>query len=89
MPTRGAARHTLTGHTGPVWAVAVTADGRHAITGSDDGTARVWDLATGAELTAIRFDSPTTCAAISAQPPHRLVIGTHSGTTAGFDLADT
>ncbi|WP_203854875.1 hypothetical protein, partial [Dactylosporangium siamense] len=36
----------LTGHTGTVWAVACTVlDGRPvAVTGSDDGTVRVWDL---------------------------------------------
>ena len=27
-----------------IWSVALTADGRWAITGSDDHTARVWDL---------------------------------------------
>jgi len=46
----GQARHTLTGHTGPVVAVATMRlpDGTPvAVTGSDDRTARVWDLATG------------------------------------------
>ncbi|WP_261989216.1 hypothetical protein [Streptomyces sp. uw30] len=43
----GTERATLTGHTGPVFAVAVTQiDGRpHALTTSDDDyTVRVWDL---------------------------------------------
>lgn len=34
----------LTGHTGDVVALTVTPDGRRLITGSVDGTARVWDL---------------------------------------------
>lgn len=32
------------GHTGPVFAVAVSPDGRWLATGSDDTTAKVWDL---------------------------------------------
>ncbi|MFG3532628.1 hypothetical protein ACGF8B_38840, partial [Streptomyces sp. NPDC047917] len=42
---------TLIGHTGSVWSVVVAElDGRaHAVTASDDGSVRVWDLATGEE----------------------------------------
>jgi hypothetical protein len=35
-----------TGHTGAIWTVAVMGDGRRLVTGSQDQTARVWDLAT-------------------------------------------
>ena len=35
----------VTGHTGAVWSVAFTANGRTLATGSGDGTARLWDLA--------------------------------------------
>ena len=38
---------TLTGHTEAVWGVAFSPDGRLLATASDDGTARVWDPATG------------------------------------------
>jgi WD40 repeat protein len=38
---------TLAGHDGEVEAVAATADGRRAVSGHDDGTVRVWDLANG------------------------------------------
>src|SRR5262249_61597124 len=38
------------GHTGPVNSVVVTPDGARIVTGSEDGTARVWDAKTGAEL---------------------------------------
>src|SRR5437763_1663757 len=37
----------LKGHTSAVYGVAVTPDGKRAVSGSWDGTLRVWDLATG------------------------------------------
>jgi WD40 repeat protein len=44
----GELRHTLTGHRSTVWAVAVSADGRRAVTGGgEDPQARVWDLDSG------------------------------------------
>jgi WD40 repeat protein len=46
----GAILRTLKGHTRSVRAVAVLADGSHALSGSSDHTLRLWDLATGATL---------------------------------------
>ncbi len=48
-----ALQSTLTGHTGPVWGVAWSPDGSQFATGSEDGTVRVWDAATGAELATL------------------------------------
>ena len=42
-----ALQRALTGHTGPVSAVAIAPDGTWLATGSDDGTVRIWDPATG------------------------------------------
>ncbi len=44
---------SLEGHTGWVWAVAVTPDGRYALSGSDDGTVKVWDLESGQLLRSL------------------------------------
>ena len=41
---------TLEGHTYGVEAVAVSADGRHVVSGSADETVKVWELGTGREL---------------------------------------
>ena len=46
-PATGQTRHTLTGHTGWVPALAVAPDGTWLATASDDGTVRIWDPATG------------------------------------------
>lgn len=42
-----ATRKVLLGHEGKVWSVAVTPDGRLAVSGSDDKTVRVWEVETG------------------------------------------
>jgi WD40 repeat protein len=49
-PPGGPLLRTLVGHSGRVWAGAVTADGRRAVTTSEDCTVKVWDLESGAEL---------------------------------------
>ncbi|MFN8556153.1 MAG: zinc ribbon domain-containing protein [Dehalococcoidia bacterium] len=40
----------LMGHGGAVTRIAVSPDGRWALSGSDDTTVRLWDIATGAEV---------------------------------------
>jgi dipeptidyl aminopeptidase/acylaminoacyl peptidase len=46
-PLDGPERTTLTGHVGPVFGLAFAPHGGTLATGSFDGTARLWDLATG------------------------------------------
>jgi WD40 repeat protein len=47
---------TFKGHTEPVYAVALTPDGKHLVTGSFDNSVRLWELATGKQVKA--FDKP-------------------------------
>jgi len=48
---------TLAGHSGSVDAVAVTADGKRAISASADNTLKVWDLETGGALRTLEGHS--------------------------------
>ncbi|HEU0087134.1 MAG TPA: pentapeptide repeat-containing protein, partial [Pseudonocardiaceae bacterium] len=48
--SKSAELRPLTGHTGAVLSVAYSPDGTHLLSGSDDGSVRVWDAATGAPV---------------------------------------
>lgn len=50
MSPGGALLRTLEGHTGDVTSVAITPDGRRAVSGSRDKTLRIWDLQSGKTL---------------------------------------
>lgn len=40
----------FTGHTGPVACIAISTDGRQALSGGEDRAVRLWDVTTGAEV---------------------------------------
>jgi WD40 repeat protein len=44
----------LAGHSKTVTAVAFSPDGRRIISGSEDGTARIWHVATGTEILSLK-----------------------------------
>ncbi len=45
---------TLAGHLAAVEAVAITPDGRYAVSGSIDHTLRIWELASGREVRKLK-----------------------------------
>jgi hypothetical protein len=71
LPGTGLFR-TLAGHTDGVSAVAVTPDGRRAVSASGDRTLKVWDLQSGREITTFTCDSSLDC-----------VVESHSTVVAG------
>lgn len=70
--------HRLVGHEARVSGVAFTPDGVLAVTASSDGTARVWEAATGREVHLLRHgeDGPVLALAVS---PDGLLAATGGG----------
>ncbi len=57
---------TLRGHTWTVYSLAFTPNGRTLISGSADGTVRLWDVASGQEKRCFRWHTRwVTCVAIA------------------------
>jgi WD40 repeat protein len=61
----GHALRTLEGHSSYVSAVAVTADGKRAVSASGDKTLKVWDLESGLPVASFHCDASVLCCAIS------------------------
>jgi hypothetical protein len=67
VPAAPVARGRFEGHTGPVRCLAFSPDSRFALSGSDDLSVRLWDVATGVER--CRFDGHTDGVAAVAFAP--------------------
>jgi WD40 repeat protein len=69
----------LTGHTDRVVGVSLSRDGRRALTGSADGTARLWDVETGKELRRLPdITGEVQCVALSPDGRYAAVGTTHA-----------
>jgi WD40 repeat protein len=69
-------RPPLTGHTGPVNAVAVSAEGKRVATAGEDRTVRVFDPAAPARPFAVLRGSRTPVLGVAISPDGRTVAGT-------------
>jgi hypothetical protein len=79
--------HSFEGHSSSVYAVAVTHDGRQALSGSSDQTLRLWDLANRRCLrTLIGHSDAVAGVAITHDARHALS-GSHDKTLRLWDLA--
>src|SRR5262249_2155918 len=62
----GSLGKTLAGHAGPVQGLAVSADGKYAVSGGQDRTLRGWDLSEGKQVWAETLTAPVTSLAFSS-----------------------
>jgi WD40 repeat protein len=78
---------TLAGHWGPVSTVGVTPDGRRVVSGSDDGTLKVWDLESGEALRTFGGHARGVSAVAVAPNGRRIVSASYDRTLKVWDLA--
>jgi small GTP-binding protein len=77
---------SLEGHSAGVRSVAVTADGRRAVSGSDDGTVRAWDLGAGACAAVLEGHEGVVWGVAVTADGRRAVSGSDDETVRVWDL---
>lgn len=83
----GACVRTLIGHTGLVISAALAVDGRQAVSGSTDGTLRLWDTTTGECLRTMEVRGTKVLAVALSDDGRQAVSGFGSGDLVLWDLA--
>ncbi len=73
------------GHKGFVYSAAFSPDGTRVVTASDDGTARLWDVKTGAEIDKLLGHRVRVSAAAFSPDGARLVTASDDGTARLWD----
>jgi WD40 repeat protein len=67
-PSWGSWNRVMEGHTDEVRCVAVSSSGQHVVSGSEDGTVRIWNAVTLKELAKLKPDDKGYVASISFSP---------------------
>ena len=75
---------TWQGHKASVHAITVAADGKRALSASEDGTLRIWNIATGTSEVVCEYGERVWAAAF-LPAGDRVVAGGHDGRLAIFD----
>ena len=77
---------TLEGHSASVYGVAVTPDGRRAVSASEDNTLKVWDLESGRELRTLKGHSASVYGVAVTPDGRRVVSASGDKTLKVWDL---
>lgn len=85
-PPGTALLRTLSGHSDRVRAVAVTPDGQHAISASEDNTLKVWELSNGRELRTLSGHLGIVHALALTPDGQRAVLASYDGYLTVWDL---
>jgi WD40 repeat protein len=77
---------SMTGHSGPVRAVAISADGTHIVSGSDDSTVRVWEMESGRVAAMLQGHSDRVNAVAISADGTRIVSGSYDSTVRVWEM---
>lgn len=79
-PPGGALLRTLACNSGPLWALAITPDGRRCVCGGEDGSLKIWDTKTGRCITIPKAHSGSVCSLAITQDGREIISGGRENT---------
>jgi WD40 repeat protein len=80
-------RFVLAGHAGTVWSAVYSPEGARVATASDDGTARIWDAASGATIAVLEGHEGRVWSAVFSPDGARVATASEDGTARIWDAA--